>query len=263
MEANERQTMHVEALRQYLADAVATAEPVAAATVAAAKRMLEPQLVEADWRGSAAAWAALRRGKGPVPAAAAIARAGQSAPLPDGVEHPMLLPVDDDFNMAALQPAALAARLGGLPLWLDGTDNEGVAVTVPCARFVEYMRLQGGSGGGATHGGAATEHCACVGLDGAEAEAAEVAAAAAAEWRGQLLALLQAEVAAAEQGLGGEGDTAVPDEQQCEAAEAAGQAEGALLQQDIFTPCVLDGRVQPSARLSFRCTPLSLWQVFQ
>ena len=170
-----------------------------ASTIQAAKKLVESQLEPDDWAGSATEFATIRdAGHLPVPCAglprvvsAAFAGEGQL-----GTAEPVLIQAElasacsagtGDrgsgccVGTAALQPEALADMFGDVPLQLKDTDDNGSAVTVPCAAFVKYLLAQDDTRPQATHlscrGEVTTGSCSS-GADPSQAEAAPAAPAA-------------------------------------------------------------------------------------
>lgn len=125
-------------------------EVIHARNIEELKTIIEPQLSPADWNGEPADWvqwhALVATVPTPEPAASlqrmsAVDAANPTAPI-DPARPVLVERGEGAFDLEAWKPAALAAAFGALPLRVNGSNNDGVPVTIPANVFLSYFELQ-------------------------------------------------------------------------------------------------------------------------
>ena len=132
---------------------------VHARDIAELKSIVEPQLSPEDWHGGQADWeqwktvVKLITERCIATAATQLNRtSAKEAADPRNVDikptRPLLVGASGAFDLEAWRPAALSATLGKLPLRVNGSDNDGMPVTIPGDAFLSYLEQQQAHGGG-------------------------------------------------------------------------------------------------------------------
>ena len=127
---------------------------VHARDIAELKSIVEPQLSPEDWHGGQADWEQwetvlkLITERCIATAATQLNRtSAKEAADPRNADikptRPLLVGASGAFDLEAWRPAALSATLGKLPLRVNGSDNDGMPVTIPGDAFLSYLEQRG------------------------------------------------------------------------------------------------------------------------